>query len=108
MPEENRDPWSKKFENRCRGGSSACLVLIDVSLLYCDVPRARAVELVWLQARERHHYLFPWGPRQYRWLLSGCPALQHSAGPDSPWWIVSSARRWVDGHNRTIALRLLL
>ena len=23
-------------------------------------------------------------PRQYRWLLSGRPALQHCAGPDSP------------------------
>ena len=30
----------------------------------CDVPRARAVELVWLLARERHHYLLSWGPRQ--------------------------------------------
>jgi len=39
--------------------------------------------------------------------LSGY-SIQHCAGPDSPWWIVSSARQWVDGHNRTIALTVFV
>jgi len=64
---------------------------------YCDVPRARALDYVWLLARERHHYLFPWGARQYWKVLFSCPARQHWARPDSPWWIVSSARRWISG-----------
>jgi len=32
-------------------------------------------------------------------VLFGCPARQHWARPDSPWWIVSSARRWISGEH---------